>query len=92
LHGKIADLAVRLFLGPSWRRVFKILLASVGRRIEMAVRVVERFSATSVRRIGVKKIIIQTKKYALVFYPCLIDANEKPIDSPAGYANSARKP
>jgi hypothetical protein len=25
----------------------------------------------------------------LVFYPCPIDANEKPIDSLAGHANSA---
>jgi hypothetical protein len=58
------DLAVRLFLGPSRRRVFKILLASVGRCIEKAVGVGQRFSATRVRRIGVKKIITQTKEYA----------------------------
>jgi hypothetical protein len=58
------DSPVRLFLGPSWGRVFKILLSSVGRRIEQAVQVGERFSTTSVRRIGVKKIITQTKEYA----------------------------
>jgi hypothetical protein len=55
---------VRLFLGPSWRRVFKILLTSVRRYIEKAVRVGVRFRATSVRRIGVKKITFQTKEYA----------------------------
>jgi hypothetical protein len=60
----VKDLAVRLFLGPSWRGVFKILLASVGRCIKKAVRVGKRFSATRVRRVGVKKIITQTKEYA----------------------------